>query len=360
MSSDALCARQVSDRERWNGFVAEHPFGHVLQSFEWGEFKAAWGWEPLRLLFEEAGRAVAAASLLLRPLPLRPYALAYVPKGPVVDYSRPSLAAAVLRAVAQVAGRRGALLVKVDPEVLHDDLAALAALGAAGFRAATEQVQRPNTAVLDLRPSLDEILAAMKQKTRYNIRLAERRGVVVEQAGPETFREFYAVYQETGRRDDFIVRPYEYCRRAWQLFLERGHAAFFVARFQGQLLGGVIPFAFGHTAWYMYGASASVHRNLMANNLLQWRVIEWARARGCTAYDMWGAPDVLREGEPLWGPYQFKLGFGARLVRHAGAHDRALRPGLARLLERALPAYQEMLRRLHGERAPRAGSPLAG
>lgn len=293
--------------------------------------------------------------MLVRRLPLGVFSIAYVPKGPVVDYADRELAASVLSWTVAEAGRRGALFVKIDPDILAGDQEAREALAAAGFQPSHEQIQRPNTVLLDLRPSEEELLAAMKQKTRYNIRVSERKGVVVTAEGPESFEEFYQVYRETGERDAFIVRPYDYCRHAWQLFLERGYAAFFAARYEGQMLGGVIPFAFGTTAWYMYGASSSAHRNLMANNLLQWHVILWAKQRGCTVYDMWGAPDLLREGEPLWGPYQFKLGFGADLVCHAGAYDRVLRPGLNWLWDRALPAYQDLLRRLHGEPPPPPG-----
>jgi lipid II:glycine glycyltransferase (peptidoglycan interpeptide bridge formation enzyme) len=190
----------------------------------------------------------------------------------------------------------------------------------------------------------------MKPKWRYNIRLAEKKGVETVQAGPDDFPEFYRVYKETGERDNFIVRPYDYCRLEWQMFLDAAMASFWLARYEGQTLAGIMPFALGRRMWYFFGASSNLHRNLMPNHLLQWRAIQWGRSLGCTEYDMWGIPDVLEEGQPLWGVYLFKQGFGAEVVRWAGAHDQVLQPALYALWTRGVPAYLRLLRRLKGER----------
>jgi len=337
----------AAERQIWNGFVASAPNGHVLQSYEWGEFKAAYGWAPLRLLFTQDGEVVAAVSLLKRAA--GPVSVCYAPKGPVLDYLDQALAELVLSRAIALARQHRAIYVKVDPDVPAGCEPALAALKATGFGPG-ESIQRPNTMMLDIAGSEDDILGRMKPKWRYNIRLAEKKGVEVVPGGPADFPEFYRVYKETGERDNFIVRPYDYCAKEWQIFLDAGLASFWLAKFDGQTLAGILPFAMGRRMWYMFGASSNLHRNLMPNHLLQWRAIQWGRSKGCAEYDMWGIPDVLEEGQPLWGVYLFKQGFGADIVRWAGAHDRVLNPPLYALWTRGVPVYMRLRRRLKGER----------
>jgi peptidoglycan pentaglycine glycine transferase (the first glycine) len=327
--------------------VAGAPNPHVLQSWEWGEFKAAYGWQPIRLMLYRNGELAAAASVLKRAL--GPLSMCYVPKGPVMDYGDAELAGSALDTVVETARQHQAVYVKVDPDVPVVDSNAAELLRQHGFGPG-ENIQRPNTMMLDMSGSEDDVLGRMKPKWRYNIRLSEKKGVETVQAGPDDFEDFYRVYKETGERDLFIIRPYEYCRLEWQTFMDSGMASFWLAKFEGQTLAGIMPFALGRRMWYFFGASSNVHRNLMPNHLLQWRAIQWGRSLGCTEYDMWGIPDVLEEGQPLWGVYLFKQGFGAEIVRWAGAYDRVLRPALYAAWTRGVPLYMRVLRMLKGER----------
>ncbi|NIO67757.1 MAG: peptidoglycan bridge formation glycyltransferase FemA/FemB family protein [Anaerolineae bacterium] len=190
----------------------------------------------------------------------------------------------------------------------------------------------------------------MKAKTRYNIRLAARRGVRVRVGGPDDLALFYEMYAETGRRDDFIIRPFAYYQDAWGAFVEAGLACLFLAEYEGEPLAGLIAFRFGQRAWYMYGASTEKHRNLMPNHLLQWEAIRWAKGEGCTVYDMWGAPDVLSEDDPLWGVYRFKEGFGGQFVRHIGAYDYPVSRPLYWFYTVLMPRYLDLLRARHRRR----------
>jgi peptidoglycan pentaglycine glycine transferase (the first glycine) len=336
-----------AERELWNGFVAGAPNPHVLQTWEWAEFKAAYGWQPIRLLFYRGRELAACASILKRAV--GPVSMCYVPKGPVLDYADQLLADAVLEAVVDAARKHRAIYVKIDPDILAEQEEARETLRRHGFRPG-ENIQRPNTMMLDISGSEEDILGRMKPKWRYNIRLAEKKGVETVPAGPDGFHEFYRVYKETGERDYFIVRPYDYCRLEWQTFLDAGMASFWLAKYEGQTLAGIMPFALGRRMWYFFGASSGLHRNLMPNHLLQWRAIQWGRSKGCTEYDMWGIPDVLEEGQPLWGVYLFKQGFGAEVTRWAGAYDCVLQPALYALWTRGVPTYMRLLRRLKGER----------
>ena len=340
-----LIAEEITERERWNAIVRCLPTCHVLQSWEWGAFKARHGWAPSRLAFTTGGEHVAAALVLQRRAAPFPFSILYVPKGPLLDYDDEALWRGVLAHLERMAQQRRAIFVKIDPDVPADHPTATAVLRARGWQPSQEQIQFRNTLRTDLRPEPEEILAAMKSKTRYNIRYAMRKGVEVEPS--DDLRLFYEMYAETAARDGFLIRPFEYYQDAWGSFIQAGLAQLFIARYQGEPLAGVLPFRFGSTAWYMYGASRNVHRNLMPTYLLQWEAMLWARAHGCTTYDWWGAPDVLDESDPMWGVYRFKAGFAAEFVAQIGAWDYPSLPILYRLYTHLMPRYLAVRHRLH-------------
>jgi len=164
--------------------------------------------------------------------------------------------------------------------------------------------------MLDISPDPDRLLADMKSKTRYNIRLAGRKGVEVTPGQLDDIDEFYDLYRETARRDDFFVQPKEIYESMFRLFGDAGRFCILLARYEGELIGAVTLIVQGTTCWYMHGASSNRHRNLMATYLLQWKAIEWAKSRGCTLYDFRAVPDVFREDQDMFGVYRFKEGFG--------------------------------------------------
>ena len=183
----------------------------------------------------------------------------------------------------------------------------------------------------------------MRPKTRYNIRLAARKGVRVRVGGADDLARFAALMAETGSRDGFGVHPAAYYRRAFDVFAPAGMAALLLAEYEGAILAGLMAFAFSDTAYYLYGASSDRHRNLMPTYALQWEAMRWARARGCQQYDLWGIPDEVgrnpsayMEDDPpgrqgLWGVWRFKRGFGGEVVRYVGAWDFVYRPMTYRL-----------------------------
>jgi len=350
-----ITMREVTDRSRWNEAVAKLPGSHVLQSFEWGEFKAKYGWEPTRLLCEKGSQVRAAASVLCRQLPRFPLRVMYVPKGPLLDYGDGQLLSHVLASLEELARTQRAIFIKIDPDVRLEEGKVIEALRDRGWRLSSEQIQFRNTILIDLRPGENDLLAGMKAKTRYNIRLAARRGVKVRMGGPDDLPLFYEMYAETGKRDDFIIRPFTYYQDAWGAFIEAGLACLFLAEYEGEPLAGLIAFRFGQRAWYMYGASTEKHRNVMPNHLLQWEAIRWAKSEGCTVYDMWGAPDVLSEDDPLWGVYRFKEGFGGQFVRHIGAYDYPVSRPLYWFYTVLMPRYLDLLRARHRRRKAEAG-----
>jgi len=412
-----------ADAAAWDHFVAAQPGGHLLQSWGWGAFKHAQGWNPARLAVHDRDGALQATAGVLFRRPARgvPVAVAYVPRGPVMafDEAQPP-AVALLAGLHNLCRRRGAILLKIEPNCEADPRLARM-LAAAGFRPA-RRVQPVRTILLDLQPAAPEdvLLAAMKPKTRYNIRLAGRRGVTVRPATtPADLQAFYDLMTVTGTRDEFAVHSLDYYQSALAQFgpslplplqgrgpgdevaphlplslqgrgpgdevaphlplslQGRGPgdevAPHLPLSLQGrgsgggggplatlllaqhpdhpQPLAGLMAFAFGAEAIYMYGASSDAGREHMPTYLLQWEAMRWARTQGCRRYDFWGIPDDptaeapaagdnpnVRQG--LWGVYRFKQGFGGREVTYPGAWDFVYRPLAYRLYERLLAARQ--------------------
>ncbi|MCX7669031.1 MAG: peptidoglycan bridge formation glycyltransferase FemA/FemB family protein [Anaerolineae bacterium] len=317
---------EITDGRAWDAALLTFARPHILQSWAWGALKAQTGWRAVRLLWRTADAVPrAAAALLVRRLAAAwPIAVAYVPKGPLLDWSDESLVEHVLGRLEMEARRRGALFVKMDPDVRADTPsgeAVMSALRRRGWQPSAEQIQYRNTLITDLTPDEDALLAAMKPKWRYNIRLAERRGVIVRRGDATDLPVFYAMYVETGTRDGFLVRPYTYYRTIWEHFLAHGLGHLLLAEVEGRPIAGLFLFRFGPTAWYFYGASTGHGRELMPNHALQWAALRWAKASGCTRYDWWGAPDVLTESDPMWGVYRFKQGFGGEFTPWIGAWD---------------------------------------
>ena len=327
------------EREAWNQAVAALPTGHALQSFEWGELKERMGWRPYRLPLQASSATVGAALVIRRRLPFPGLSIMYVPKGPCVDPRDPDALQALLRALKHLAHAQGALFLKIDPDLTAEHTQALEVLHEEGFLPSEEQVQLRNTMIVDLRPSETDLLARMNQSTRRNINLAMRSRVEIVEAGIDDLPRFYQLYQETAQRDGFILRSYQYYEHLWRLFLPGGMARAFLARWQGQVLAGCLVLRLGNKAWYLLGASQSQMRELRPNQLLQWEAMRWARSAGAEAYDMWGLPEVLEPGQPMWGLYQFKRGFGGDLRRWVGAYDYVARPNWRRLWQRVYPVY---------------------
>jgi lipid II:glycine glycyltransferase (peptidoglycan interpeptide bridge formation enzyme) len=198
--------------------------------------------------------------------------------------------------------------------------------------------------VIALEDDEEALLMDMKSKTRYNVRLAGRRGVVVRQGTLDDLHLLYEMYAETSVRDGFVIRHEGYYEDAWGTFVDAGLAQPFIAEVEGQPVAALIAYRFGHTAYYLYGMSASEHREKMPNYLLQWEAMRWAKAQGCKRYDLWGAPDRVNPDDPMYGVYRFKDGFGAEFVRTVGAWDLPLRPFLYALYTRVMPLALGVMR----------------
>ena len=349
--------------QAWNALIAALPGAHVLQTAQWGQVKAQFGWQPFQYAWQDEGRTLAAALVLQRTIAIGGFAarlrVLYAPKGPLLDWSDATLRRRVLSDLARLAKQRGAIFIKIDPDVYlgqglpgqpgaQDEplgLAVVADLQAAGWHFSAEQIQFRNTVLIDLAPEPQTLLAQMKQKTRYNIRLAERKGVVVRPGGLADLPALYRLYAETSVRDGFVIRSEDYYRAVWSAFIQAGLAEPLVAEVEGEMAAAVIIFRFASKAWYLYGMSGEFHREKMPNYLLQWEAMQRARQAGCTLYDLWGAPDEFDETDSLWGVYRFKEGLGGTVARGLGAWDLPTRPLYYRLYTQTLPRLLDLMRR---------------
>ncbi len=352
----------------WDAAVARLPGANILQTWNWSRIKAEYGWQPLPQLWPELP---AAAMLLRRNIRLGGFSarlsILYAPRGPLLDWSDPVRRAAVLDQLQTLARRTGAIFVKIDPEVplgtgipgapeaVEDPTGAalVQELTQRGWRYSQEQIQFRNTAVLDLSADEDAWLARMKQKARYNLRLAQRKGVTIRRGTPADLDMLYRMYAETSVRDGFVIRPIEYYRAVWGSFMEQGLAQPLIAEVEGQPIAGLVLFVFAGRAWYMYGMSREAHRDKMPNYLLQWEAMRAARAAGALSYDLWGAPDVFDESDSMWGVFRFKDGLGAKVVRTLGAWDYPARPMLYNLYTQILPRLLDVMRSRGKERTRR-------
>jgi lipid II:glycine glycyltransferase (peptidoglycan interpeptide bridge formation enzyme) len=351
------------ESQGWNENIAPLPGAHLLQTAEWAGLKAGVGWNPHHRTWPGPdGKPAAAAQTLIRRIPMgglaARVAMAYVPKGPLLDWSNADLRRKVLGDLVKDARSKGAMVIKIDPEVVvgtgepggPDDLPApvgvetVLALRKLGWVPAKDQVQYRNTVIVDLSPDEETLLANMKQKTRYNVRLAGRKGVTARPGTGADFDRLYRMYAETSVRDGFVIRDEGYYKTLWKSFLDAGLLEPLVAEVDGEPVAAVVIARFGGTATYLHGMSTEAHREKMPAYLLQWEAMHRAKAAGCARYDMWGAPDIFNETDSMWGVYRFKDGFGGQVVRFIGAWDYPVRPFWYRLYTQVLPRLLDLMR----------------
>ncbi len=347
----------------WNDSIVNLPNSHVLQTTQWAEVKSEVGWRSHALSWKnEQGEIAAAANILVRtvkPLGFGPkMAIGYIPRGPMLDWHDASLRQKVLTDIEQFTRDQGLIFMKIDPElemgrgIPGDERAEEDVLGSTvtaewtqhKWRYSVEQIQFKNTAVLDLTGTEEDWLKRMKQKARYNLRLAQRSGVVIRLAEDKELPALYHLYAQTAARDHFIIREEAYYLGVWRRFISAGMADALIAEVEGQLVAGVMLFHYGKRAWYLYGMSSPLHREKMPNNLLQWEAMRLARSKGCEVYDLWGAPDIFDESDSMFGVFRFKDGLGATVIRTAGAWDYPVKPFLYFIYQRVLPRFLDFTR----------------
>ncbi len=376
----------------WNSLISTLPNPHFLQTHEWGQVKAKYGWQPVYMVWDESGKLkeegslpsldfhpTAAALILKKAIPIAGMSarlsILYAPKGPLLDWTNESLRRRVLHDLQSFARKQGGIFLKLDPDVVlatgvpqsdtdiidSSGQAVLSELKQRGWKYSSDQIQFSNTVLIDLNPSEEELLARMKQKTRYNIRLAEKKGVVLRIGTSSDFDILYKMYAETSVRDGFVIRDEEYYKTVWQAFIANSQPPIsnsqslittyqlpftepLIAEVESEPVAAIFVFYFAGHAYYVYGMSRDAHREKMPTYLLQWEAMKRAKAKGCTVYDLWGAPDVFNESDSMWGVYRFKEGLGGKVVRTLGAWDFAPNPLWYKLYSEIIPRVLAVMR----------------
>jgi peptidoglycan pentaglycine glycine transferase (the first glycine) len=363
--------------QSWNELIASLPLPHLLQSWEWSQVKAKYGWQPMPFVWSDSLPAsshtpLAAAMILKRSIPVGGFAkkmcVLYIPKGPNLDWDDAVLRRRVLGDLQVFAKRQGAIFVKLDPDValgrgVPGTQAAVEFTGGQAVRSelmerswkfSQDQIQFRNTVLIDLSPNVDELLAGMKQKTRYNLRLAQKKGVTVRVGTADDLPLLYRMYAETSVRDGFLIREAGYYQTVWRTFGGSSSGApsrstpfheSLIAEVDGDPVGAVSIFHFAGQAIYLFGMSRNENREKMPNYLLQWEAMQRAKALDNKLYNLWGAPDEFDESDDLWGVFRFKEGLGGYVLRTLGAWDYTPNPIFYKMYTEMLPRVMNIMRK---------------
>jgi lipid II:glycine glycyltransferase (peptidoglycan interpeptide bridge formation enzyme) len=329
----------TTDPAAWNAALLAGG-GHLLQSWQWGELKSRFGWAPERVAVA-TDQGSAMAQILFRHR--AGVSVGYIPRGPLLPEHDSGAAIALWKEIDRVARQRRALTVIVEHDTaLTDDMTRR-------LRLATgpEAIQPARTVKVRL-GSDETLLGQMHQKTRYNVRLAQRRGVStrVVPVDDEAIDCFYTLMQDTASRNEFDVHSRDYYAAFLRLFADCALLLF--AEIEDRPVAAVVATAFGDEAIYMYGASSTRDRAHGAGFLLQYEAMRWARERGCSFYDLWGIqaedPDSTKvedggriagtSGSDWRGLYEFKTRFGGEILRYPPPVERMYHPMLAALARR--------------------------
>jgi len=361
----------------WNELTASLPQAHLLQTWEWAQVKAHIGWQVMPFTWTADPdtpdqKPVAAAMILKRSIPVGGFArkmcVLYVPRGPNLDWRDARLRARVLDDLQAFARRQGAIFIKVDADVplgrgvpgtaeAQEDSNGQAVqqeLTRRGWAFSPDQIQFRNTVLVDLLPDEADLLARMKQKTRYNVRLAQKKGVSVRRGTLADLALLYRMYAETSLRDGFIIRGEDYYQHVWRTFARpapetadttQPFSEPLIAEVEGEAVAAISVFYFAGQALYLFGMSRPAHRETMPNALLQWEAMRRAKALGCHTYNLWGAPDHFDPSDGLWNVFRFKEGLGGVVLRTLGAWDYTPSPLLYRLYPQVLPRLMDLMRR---------------
>ncbi|MCY3798187.1 MAG: peptidoglycan bridge formation glycyltransferase FemA/FemB family protein [Chloroflexi bacterium] len=328
LSSEGQDIRDIEpSAAAWDRFVCAQPRAHLLQLSAWGALKSQFDWDARIVALANGDAILAGALVLLRRLPARLGLMAYAPMGGFASQESlyPRLWAAIRR-------QTGAAFIKLEPG--HFTAETAPDFSRMGFKPSPQTIQPPRTIVIDIGDDNDRILKRMNQGTRRKVRKSLKSGIAYDEGARADLRSFSRLMRETGARNEFGVHSEAYFETVYDLLLPQ-YGALLLAKRAGELLAAIMVFALGDTAWYLYGASSRQHSNLHATYGIQWAAIQWAKARGCRYYDLWGVPDYdeatlesqfRQRRDGLWGVYGFKRGWGGQLRRSLGAWDKAYNP----------------------------------
>ncbi len=335
-------AAQVAEYEE---FVESCPKCNFSQSTMWAKVKTDWNFEAV-IVRDKDGKIEGTIGVLVRQVPVFKAKMLYSPRGPVCDIHNEDVLKRLFDGVNELAKKHKAYIFKIDPDVKSDDAEFARICKKIGLTMPVDsknfegiQPRYVFRLYLDGRNE-EELLASFHQKTRYNIRVAIKKGVEVKIEDTSKVEEFYNIMLETGIRDNFVIRNAAYFKRLLEALGE--HARLYMAYLDGKAIAGTIAIHYGDKVWYLYGASSDSYRNVMPNYLLQYEMIKWAVEKNCRVYDFRGVSGDISEDNPLYGLYRFKKGFNGEFTEFIGEMSMIYRPMLNSFLKVAEKSYRRL------------------
>ncbi|MDR2901109.1 MAG: peptidoglycan bridge formation glycyltransferase FemA/FemB family protein [Treponema sp.] len=331
---------------------------NFLQSGFWGSFKACFGWNVRSFIIEWADETKTPLSVIRRRL-MRGISFAYMPWGPqfpkglnLSDEEKSCVLADLAKSLRELLPK-DTVFIRFDPPWYSEGAETPAPQIGAPFSRSGADIQPPDTVILNLEETEDAILEAMKPKWRYNIRLAEKKGVTIRRADEDGLQTFYNLFQATAKRDGIAIHSIEYYETLFSHCKnypdQTQDIALYLAEHEGEAISGVIILFRGAESVYLYGASADHKRNLMAPYALQWQAIKDAKAASCTSYDFFGIPPNEDPSHPMAGLYRFKTGFGGKIIHRPGSWDFVYRPAVRKIFS-AAESFRKNIRTLKKQR----------
>lgn len=323
-----MIVREVQDREKnaYNKLV-----GHIIQSWEWGEFRKSTGLDLVRLGHYSGDKLVKAYQLTFHAVPMFKQTIGYLPKGPMPDRD-------MLKALVDLGKSRNAAYIKIEPNIVRDTKDGLRdTLKKLGLVESKKSLFTKYNFIVDLGRTKEELMASFHPKTRYNIGIAQKKGVEVYESTTDADFEIYLkLYFETTRRQKYFGHTQEYHRNVWKTLVPFGMARLLIAKYQGKPLAAWMLFTFGDTIYYPYGGSSTEHREVMASNLVCFEAIALGKKMGLLHFDMWGALEPnASQSNPWFGFHKFKAGYGPKHVEYVGTYDLILKNALYNTLNLA-------------------------
>ncbi len=334
---------KINEAAEFDKFVYSHPKGHMMQTSAWGKVKKEWDWTGF-ILRDDSGEIKGVCAVLIRQIPMTPFKMMYAPRGPVCDLDDKETVKELLLAAAEYGKKNKAYTFKIDTDTPYSNKEYIELLKSIGFSfkehgAGFDTVQARYIFRLNIEGKTEEeVMAGFHSKTRYNTRLAQRKGIRIEVKGKEACEDFHKLMLITGERDNFATRDTSYFERIMDAFGD--DARIYFAYYEDELLAGALDVHVGDKVWYVYGASSNSHRNLMPTYLVQWSMIQWAIEEGCSWYDFRGGyPD---ENNPLHGIFKFKQGFCPEYTEFMGEADLIMNKAGYAFVEKATEARKSL------------------
>lgn len=313
-------------REAYNA-VVHHP----LQSYEWGEFREKTGVKVIRRGIFEKNKLVAGFQLTIHQIPKTPFTIGYLPKSelPTKD---------IIAALQEIGKDENCIFIQLEPNAIkaingEDTTESTWKYRKLGLQIAAHPLFTKFTFILDLSKSEEELLKDMHQKARYNIKVAKKHNVEVQEDNSQkAFAAYWNLTEETTTRQKFYTHTKKYHELQWETFPHiTGKNALsshlFTAKYDGKILTTLLFFIFRDTLYYPYGASSNEHRNVMHSNLAMWEGIRMGQKLGLKKFDMWGALGPNPDPKDSWsGFHNFKEKFGPDHIEFLGSYDLIINP----------------------------------